>query len=265
MSRTTYNDSGTDGTRRDIETTRARMGDTLEELGTRLNPQRLKQQAKDKIRGATIGRVQTMAQTTVDTAKSAGRSVTDSIRSNPIPAALIAAGVSWLVWSSLRSGDGADTMETSDGNRFAEPEGIETYSQDGDERVADKVRGKASDVADSVGGLAERATESTKSAAQGVADTVKIQSNRVSSAFESNPIALGVIAAALGAAAGLAIPSTTKEAELVGEKRDELIDKAREVVSEKKQQVKRVADRVVTQARSTVTQAAREEGLTGSP
>src|SRR5256714_2418827 len=156
-------------------------------------------------------------------------------------------------------------MDTGDGNRFSEPESMNTYSHDGEEGVADKVRGKASDVADNVGGFADRATESTKSAAQGVADTVKAQSNRVSSAFESNPIALGVIAAALGAAAGLAIPSTTKEAELVGEKRDELVDKAREVVSEKKEKVKRVADRVVTQARSAATQAAREEGLTGSP
>ena len=46
--------SGSDGssatatTRADIEATRARMGDTIEELGVRLNPSRLKQQAKDK-------------------------------------------------------------------------------------------------------------------------------------------------------------------------------------------------------------------------
>src|SRR5437763_3546439 len=88
--------------RGDIDATRERLGDTLEELGTRLNPQRLKQQAKDKVREATIGRVQTMAQTTMDKATGAGRKVTDIVRENPIPAAMIAAGISWLVWNSRR-------------------------------------------------------------------------------------------------------------------------------------------------------------------
>jgi len=74
----------------------------------------------------------------------------------------------------------------------------------------------------------------------------------------------GLIAASLGLAAGLAVPSTQKEGELVGEKRDELVDKAREIVSEKKEQAKRVAKRVVSEAKSTATQAAKEEGLAGS-
>src|SRR5438128_266007 len=102
--------SGQDGSSRsaaaraDIDATRARMGDTLEELGARLNPERLKQQAKDKVRDATIGRVQTMANTTVDKATSAGRKVTDAVRENPIPAGLIAAGISWFVFNARRSG-----------------------------------------------------------------------------------------------------------------------------------------------------------------
>src|SRR4051812_6385247 len=88
--------------RADIEATRQRMGETLEELGARLNPNRLKQQAKDKVRDATIGRGQTMAQTTIEKATSAGRTVTDVVRENPIPAAMIAAAISWLFWNSRR-------------------------------------------------------------------------------------------------------------------------------------------------------------------
>src|SRR3982750_2996297 len=90
--------------RADIQATRARMPDTLEELGARLNPGRPKQQAKDKVRDATVGRVQTMAQTTIDKTAGAGRTVTDVVRDNPIPAAMIAAGISWLVWSPRGSG-----------------------------------------------------------------------------------------------------------------------------------------------------------------
>src|SRR5256885_8569554 len=102
-----YDDAGSSSSaaiRADIEATRARMGDTLEELGARLNPDRLKQQAKDKVRDAAIGRVQTMARTTADKAATAGRTVTDVVRDNPIPAALIAVGIGWLAFNSRRSG-----------------------------------------------------------------------------------------------------------------------------------------------------------------
>jgi len=268
-------------TRSDIEATRARMGDTLEELGTRLNPERLKQQAKDKIRGATIGKVQTMAQTTVDKASSAGRSVADVVRENPIPAALIAAGISWMAWNSKRGKSSAtetssvaSSWEDSDGSyrstgqryrssEYGQSPGLSqnSYGEDGS---GDKVRDKAGSVVDNVGNLAQRTTEKTKSAASAVADTAKAQTDKVASAVQSNPLPLGLIAAALGVAAGLALPTTQKERELVGEKRDELVDNARGFVTEKKEQVKRVAERVVSEARTAATQAAKDEGLTGS-
>src|SRR3954465_5426969 len=98
--------------RADIEATRARMADTLEELGARLNPSRLKQQAKDKVRDATIGRVQTMAQTTIEKATGAGRTGTGGGRENPIPAAMIAAGISWLVWNTRRGQSSGTEFES---------------------------------------------------------------------------------------------------------------------------------------------------------
>jgi hypothetical protein len=267
--------------RRDIEATRARMGDTLEELGTRLNPERLKQQAKDKIRGATIGKVQTMAQTTVDKASSAGRSVSDVIRENPIPAALIAAGISWMAWNSKRGKSSTSettgveaNWEDSDGRfrstgqryrsaEYGQSSGVSqsSYADDG---TADRVREKAGTVADNVGELAQRTTEKTKSAVGTVADAAKAKSDKVADAFQSSPLPLGLVAAALGIAAGFALPTTQKERELVGDKRDELVDKAKGVVTEKKDQVKRVAERVVSEARTVATQAAKDEGLTGS-
>lgn len=268
-----------DEARRDIEATRARMGDTLEELGTRLNPERLKQQAKDKIRGATIGKVQTMAQTTVDKASNAGRSVTDIVRDNPLPAALIAAGISWMAWNSKRGKSSISETRSVEGSwedseksyrstsqryrssEYGQSSGI-SQTGNGDDGLPDKVRERAGTVVDNVGSLAQRTTEKTRSAAGAVADTAKAQTDKVADALQSNPLPLGLIAAALGVAAGLALPTTQKERELVGEKRDEIVDKAKGVVTEKKEQVKRVAERVVSEARTAATQAAREEGLT---
>jgi ElaB/YqjD/DUF883 family membrane-anchored ribosome-binding protein len=271
--------------RADLEATRERMGNTLEELSARLNPNRLKQQAKDKVRDATIGRVQKMANTTIDKAKGAGRTVTDVVRENPIPAAMIAAGISWLAWSSRRSGSSPESeYETSSVIREREYETPEQlyatqavrpypespYSETSFESsdvssTTEKVRDKASEAAESVQDVTQRAKETTRNAATNVAQTARAQSDRVADAFQSNPLPIGFIAAALGLAAGFAAPSTRKESELVGEKRDELMDKARELVTEKKDQARRVAKRVVSEARSTATQAAREEGLTRGP
>jgi hypothetical protein len=91
----------------DLATTRERMGQTLEELGARLNPDRLKRQAMDTVREATIGKVRTKARNTMDNATKVRRAVTGKVRENPIPTAMIAvmiaAGIGWLFWSS-RSG-----------------------------------------------------------------------------------------------------------------------------------------------------------------
>ncbi|MFL5522619.1 MAG: hypothetical protein ACJ8AF_00780, partial [Gemmatimonadaceae bacterium] len=248
-------------------------------LGTRLNPERLKQQAKDKIRGATIGKVQTMAQTTVDKASNAGRSVTDIVRDNPLPAALIAAGISWMAWNSKRGKSSISETSSVEGSwedsersyrstsqryrssEYGQSSGI-SQSGNGDDGLPEKVRERAGTVVDGVGSLAQRTTEKTRSAAGAVAETAKAQTDKVADALQSNPLPLGLIAAALGVAAGLALPTTQKERELVGEKRDEIVDKAKGVVTEKKEQVKRVAERVVSEARTAATQAAREEGLT---
>ena len=264
--------------RGDIDATRKRMGDTLEELSTRLNPQRLKQQAKDKVREATIGRVQTMAQTTMDKATGAGRKVTDIVRENPIPAAMIAAGISWLFWNSRRgaSSEPQSNYESQVSTNYSGSLESETsFNTSGETSKTEKAREKAGEVVDNVGNIAQRAKETTTTAATSVAEkarasvtsvaeSARAKTDQLSSTFQSNPLPLGLIAASLGLAAGLAVPSTQKEGELVGEKRDELVDKAREIVSEKKEQAKRVAKRVVSEAKSTATQAAREEGLSGS-
>lgn len=253
--------------RADIEATRARMGDALEELGARLNPERLKQQAKDKIRDATIGRVQTMAQTTVDKAATTGRRVTDAVRENPIPAAMIAAGISWLAFSARRGGSSSATppsryqIEQSSYGRNDGDQGS-SFGETRDSGIAETVRDKASGAVDRTQEIGQRAKEGAASVANTVTESARAQSDKLSSTFQENPLPLGLVGIALGLAAGFAIPSTQKEGELVGEKRDELVDKGRRMLRQKKEQAQTVANRVVTEAKSAATQAAREEGLT---
>lgn len=112
-------------------------------------------------------------------------------------------------------------------------------------------------------GAAHTATESAAQLASGVAENVQEQSARVANAYRENPLVIGVVAVAAGLAAGFMIPSTQVEGNLVGETRDELLDKAKELVHEKKEQVEHVAQRVMRDVESTVSDAARSEGLVG--
>lgn len=50
--------------------------------------------------------------------------------------------------------------------------------------------------------------------------------------LEANPLALGLVALAIGALIGLLLPETRKENELMGAKRDELLNQGRQVVGD---------------------------------
>jgi hypothetical protein len=77
----------------DIDATRERMGETLEELGSRLNPGYLKDEAIHAVKDATIGRVRRAATSGARSVRSTGRRLGVATKRNPLPAALIGGGV----------------------------------------------------------------------------------------------------------------------------------------------------------------------------
>ena len=105
------NDDNSDTTaiRAEIAETRDRMSDTLDEIGHRLNPNVVKEQVtqrvKEGIREATIGRVEHMARTAVDKVNDTRYSLTDTVRDNPVPAAMVAIGLGWLMVNRRSSPD----------------------------------------------------------------------------------------------------------------------------------------------------------------
>jgi ElaB/YqjD/DUF883 family membrane-anchored ribosome-binding protein len=122
----------------EIEQTRSEMCGTIDEIQERLNPERLKEQAKEAAHDATIGRVvdakdqavekvQELASQATDkvrsltggngdsgdsdstasqftgAARDTGSTIVQTIRENPIPAAIAGAGLGWFL--THRSGD----------------------------------------------------------------------------------------------------------------------------------------------------------------
>ena len=78
--------------------------------------------------------------------------------------------------------------------------------------------------------------------------------------IEENPLAVGAVALALGAAVGMAIPSTRVEGQLMGETKQQLLQKAQDTAGELVDKVKQVA----TEAQKTITEEVKTQaqGLT---
>lgn len=102
----------------DIDRTRMEMTATIEAIGDRLDPVRLVSGAKQTVRSATVGRVEEMANDAADmaeqvlhdatgSAQRAGSGLVETIRRNPVPAAMALIGVGWLIASRGPSSDGA--------------------------------------------------------------------------------------------------------------------------------------------------------------
>jgi ElaB/YqjD/DUF883 family membrane-anchored ribosome-binding protein len=213
---------------REIGQTRNRLSRDIDELGNKLSPQNLKEEAKSAIKGAAQGAVSNVG----EQARRTGSRLVEVIRENPLPVIAVGAGVTWLL--TQRSGS-----EVS-GSKMAR------YAYTGPERrqgdswqsgIRSRVGGTVSGVKDSVSeaasNIAERAGEFKDRAGERIGDLgseARRKSRRIKTnlqhAAEENPLALAIGAAGVGLALGMLLPGTQREDELMGSSRDQLVDRA---------------------------------------
>lgn len=89
-----------------IARNRARMGQTIDEIQTRLSPSYLKQQAEESIRETITEKVDQMTHDAEYQARRLRRNTVDTIKENPVPVAMIGIGLGWLLLSGRREEDG---------------------------------------------------------------------------------------------------------------------------------------------------------------
>jgi ElaB/YqjD/DUF883 family membrane-anchored ribosome-binding protein len=250
-------------TRTEIERTRADMSETVDAIQERLSPENLKEQAKDRVREATVGRAQ-----------DAGSSLVETIRANPLPAALTGIGLGWLLVSARRQSSGQehyrdrayDYPPTYDrvppdyeyAPRYEERGTSGPSAGQAMEQARDRVGETATQAQDRAGQAASQAQDRVNR----LGDQARYQAQRASGGFQrvlrENPLAVGALAVGAGAAVGLAIPQTSQEHEVMGEARDTFVEKAQETAQEAQQRVQRVAE----EAQSAAQQEAENQGLT---
>ncbi|MBI2400554.1 MAG: hypothetical protein HYV23_05800 [Deltaproteobacteria bacterium] len=160
----------------------------------KFSAERLKDRAWDEIRAMTRPGSR---------ARDTGSSLVDTIRNNPIPAAMAGAG---LIILFARGSEGgryqAEVQATTEGKTAEAREKVHDISQKAREK-AQRLRGRVSEKT----GYAGEELRGRASEARSIFHDL----------VEDNPLAVVAAAFAIGSALGLGLPETRKERELLGE------------------------------------------------
>src|SRR5690349_3638154 len=87
--------------RADIDQTRASVGEKIDQLQARLDPNRLKQQAQETVQEMLNDTANSMTEYVRSHKDEMVSSVADAARRNPLPTALMGLGLGWLILESM--------------------------------------------------------------------------------------------------------------------------------------------------------------------
>ena len=208
----------TDQIERDLAQTRARMDRRLDELGDRLQPNQL---VNDALAQVTGGDGADFAQTLIAKA-----------RANPVPAALAGIGIAWLLASSQNKAARRAEPDLPTRLRSAEAGVVRLQDEHPDvhaSRLDDargQVLGVARDASDTAASYGQRIREAMASATRSVKEVSNDMGNSASGAIgrlrggkgglAGNPVVLGSAAVLVGLVAGVLIPVSTQEERALG-------------------------------------------------
>jgi ElaB/YqjD/DUF883 family membrane-anchored ribosome-binding protein len=222
----------------EIERTRERMSGNIDELGDRLSPENLKQQAKEAI----SEKAQDMVASVGDQARQTGSRALDFITQNPLPVAAVGLGAIWLF--TLRRGDRSQVS----GDRMARfsytgPERREANGRPGlGRRLADQagsmrhaVSDAVSDAGEKAGELKERVQERAGELGGQARERARAARGGLKHMMQDSPLAIAVGAAVVGLALGLLLPETEPERRAMGATRDEIADRVGQAASRVKE------------------------------
>ena len=267
-------DQRPDQLKADIEDTRAELGQTLNEIQERLSPEHLMGQVKETVREATIGKVEKVMEKVNDKIstvtepamevmgrageklKETGSSIGNTVWQNPIPFALVGLGLGMLIVNRVRNAD-ERTMRSY--GRESEREmgyGMATpryagkgrqYAASGEYAGASRQygdssnRGTFSQVRESANDLMHGTTERVSHLGHQAKEGALRAGRGFQRLVHENPLAVGAAAVAVGAAVGLALPSTRIEQEYMGEASEKIVDKAQQAARDAMDRVKSAA------------------------
>jgi ElaB/YqjD/DUF883 family membrane-anchored ribosome-binding protein len=241
-----------------VDRTRGSIEETLAELRERLSPPSLVEEALGyaKENGGA------------DFVRNLGRQVAD----NPLPVALMGAGLAWLMVAQNRSANGVGSTGAGrlDGSaKRTEP--MSNYDENGRSSMregsdtsgmTDKAKEMLSRASDTMGDMRDRASdmmgrarESTSGAYDKVSGTVSRSmssavdtvssvvpgTSRLTNFFQEEPVVLAGVGVALGAIIGALLPTTELEERYIGPTAEQLKEQAKSMAREQWERGKEMA------------------------
>lgn len=232
--------------RAEIAETRGEMAETIDAIQERLSPAHLAAQASETVRNAATEKVKQMANTAGDAMDSVlGSTFMDTVRANPVPAAMIGLGAVWLFAKGRPDSNSYDYNRRS--NR---PTG---YPSTDNEYSAVGTRGTFGSV--SSAGIADQAAGMVEDARDVARRTTQRAQLQFDDVLRNNPLALGAAAAVIGAVVGMSVPRTETEDHFMGDARDTVVDQAYGLANDAADRVKEVAGEVQAVASDAIDKA----------
>lgn len=255
---------------REIAGTRASIDSTVGELGQRLSPSQLAEDAREYVR-----------ETAARGATNAWTRISETTREHAVPIALIGTGLAWYMWSGrdeYGDGRGYDRQryagglgkEGQSGERYGQPnqggEGSRRYSRQDGSTGAERGIGMVSGLVSRTGEVARHATERVREGTSRLGSRAQGGLGRARDGLEhvrrEQPLLLGLVGVALGALVGGAVPNTQREDEVLGDVRDRALDKVAEVGRQTAEQVRQMGGDESQQGRSNGAEAQHRSGET---
>lgn len=274
-----------------IEETRSQMGETIDAIQEKLSISNITEQVKEQITeeisnvyesakksayGATIIKAGNFMKTVGK--ELSNTNLGKAARNNPFPLFLIGLGVGLLAYQNFSGKKNRSYASEKGGN--SRGFGLKSAQK----RIGSAVSDAYGTVSNAASSALEGVSGATSSAYQTVGDKASSAYQSLSGAagtayekvgdfgtqtretydhyIEENPLAVGAVALAVGAAVGFAIPSTDYESELMGEYREQVFDKAKASAGDLVERVKTVANEAVQTVQETVKEEIKSQDLT---
>ncbi|HYP99477.1 MAG TPA: hypothetical protein VER96_12475 [Polyangiaceae bacterium] len=240
--------------------------------------------AKQAVRAVTLGQVEKLATDIGDKMNEARDTLVDTVRNNPVPAALVGVGLVWLLMnrsksSKERDGDrigvrnsmngghplfdqvkhvGEDaesavtgaTRQISDATSSGVHQAVDAVGN-AIHSASDATREFAHSAGDAASHLAAQAGQAASSMAQGAKQGAKRVEVGLRNQLRENPMALGTAALAIGALVGFSLPRTQREDALMGDTRDRLLHQAGNAAHEAASSAGQLAEKALEKVKST--------------
>ena len=226
---------------RDVEATRGDLDRTVEALKEKMTPKNIASEMMDTIRNSPVAR---------------------QAQDNAVPLALMGAGLAWMLFNRRRSDETRNFAEFQSDYEGAPESGYLGGEEERTGALRQKVKDATASARETLSSTASTAAERARMVAGSARQQAVRYGERAQETFmdtlDREPLIIGALGIAVGAAVGAALPSTPIEDRYVGPLRDRALDEGKTRAKAGFRQAKEVASAAV----DTVKQEAQAQGFT---